>query len=45
MNNEKSEETEKFECYKCGCYFWVKDRNNFECPNCKNKTYDELEME
>ena len=27
----------KFECDKCGCYFWVEDRNNFECPNCKTK--------
>jgi tRNA(Ile2) C34 agmatinyltransferase TiaS len=28
---------EKYECEKCGCYFWVKDRNNFECPNCKER--------
>ena len=24
----------KFECGDCGCYFWVEDRNNFNCPNC-----------
>jgi len=23
---------EKFECMDCGCYFWVENRNNFECP-------------
>lgn len=27
----------KFECDKCGCYFYVEDRNKFECPNCLNK--------
>ena len=26
---------EKFECMDCGCYFWVNDRNDFECPNCE----------
>jgi rubrerythrin len=26
---------EKFECSDCGCFYWVKDRNDFECPNCK----------
>jgi len=25
---------EKFECGDCGCYFWVEDRNDFDCPNC-----------
>ena len=25
----------KFECGDCGCYFWVEDRNNFNCPCCK----------
>ena len=24
----------KFECGDCGCYFWVKSRNTFNCPNC-----------
>ena len=24
----------KFECGDCGCYFWVEDRNDFNCPNC-----------
>lgn len=28
---------EKFECSECGCYFWVIDRNEFECPNCESK--------
>lgn len=27
----------KYECLDCGCYFWVENRNNFECPNCKDK--------
>lgn len=27
---------EKFECYGCSCYFWVDDRNEFDCPNCGN---------
>jgi len=25
----------KYECVDCGCFFWVEDRNDFECPNCK----------
>ena len=25
----------KYECGDCGCYFWVEDRNDFDCPNCK----------
>lgn len=28
---------EKFECADCGCYFWVKDRNDFDCPNCETQ--------
>ena len=28
---------EKFECNECGCYYWVKDRNKFDCPNCEDK--------
>jgi len=28
---------EKYICDDCGCDFMVKDRNNFECPNCKEK--------
>ena len=31
---------EKFECGYCGCYFWVEDRNNFDCPNCEDKKED-----
>jgi len=27
----------KFECGDCGCYYWVNDRDNFECPNCQDK--------
>ena len=26
---------EKFECGDCGCFYWVVDRNNFDCPNCE----------
>ncbi len=26
---------EKFECGDCGCFFWVENRNDFECPNCE----------
>jgi hypothetical protein len=26
---------EKFECADCGCFYWVEDRSNFECPNCE----------
>lgn len=32
--------TEKFECGDCGCYFMVKDRNKFNCPNCE--MYNEM---
>ena len=32
---------EKFECMDCGCFFWVKNRNGFECPNCKEKRIQE----
>ena len=28
---------EKFECGDCGCYYWVDDRNDFDCPNCEDK--------
>jgi len=40
MNDSKydrklNDELEKFECDQCGCYFWVDDRNNFDCPNCE----------
>lgn len=31
------EELEKYECHDCGVYYWVIDRDNFECPNCKNE--------
>lgn len=27
--------TEKFECADCGCFYWVEDRSNFDCPNCE----------
>ena len=26
---------EKFECFDCGCYYWVNDRDEFQCPNCE----------
>jgi Zn finger protein HypA/HybF involved in hydrogenase expression len=28
---------EKFECYDCGVYYWVIDRDNFDCPNCEEQ--------
>jgi Zn finger protein HypA/HybF involved in hydrogenase expression len=27
----------KFECDICGCYFWVPERDGFECPNCRDR--------
>jgi len=33
-NNQPCEGLEKFECGDCGCYFWVENRNSFNCPNC-----------
>lgn len=33
------ENLEKFECGVCGCYFWVEDRNDFNCPNCEEMGY------
>ena len=35
MKDLNNNQLEKFEYGDCGCYFWVKDRNDFECPNCK----------
>jgi len=29
-------EEEKFECDECGCYYYVDDRDDFECPNCED---------
>jgi len=45
QDNEQDEEhsLNKFECFKCGCYFWVKDRNNFDCPNCETLKQSEQE--
>jgi len=34
MKEEKIDE--KFECGDCGCYYWVADRNEFNCPNCND---------
>jgi len=46
MENKKTEETpEKFECSTCGCYFWVKDRNDFVCPNCDLNNEMEIKAE
>jgi len=46
MENKKTEETpEKFECGDCGCYFWVKDRNDFVCPNCDLNNKKEIKAE
>lgn len=33
-NNESGPFVEKFECQDCGVYYYVENRNNFECPNC-----------
>lgn len=30
---------EKFECFDCGCYYWVNDRDDFQCPNCEQNEY------
>lgn len=40
--NKKQQE--KFECMDCGCFFWVDNRNGFECPNCKEKQQLELKQ-
>ena len=29
-------EVEKYECHHCGVYYWVIDRDDFECPNCED---------
>lgn len=31
------ENQEKFECADCGCFYWVDDRDSFECPNCETE--------
>lgn len=35
--NMDIKEVEKFECADCGVYYWVIDRDNFDCPNCEIK--------
>jgi len=30
------DDLEKFECMDCGCYYWVENRNEFDCPNCED---------
>lgn len=35
-NNCSGPFVEKFECPDCGVYYWVENRNEFECPNCLN---------
>ena len=32
-------ELDKYECHDCGVYYWVIDRNDFECPNCQEQEY------
>ena len=34
-NNHSGMFVEKFECTQCGVYYWVEDRDSFDCPNCK----------
>lgn len=29
---------EKYECHLCGVYYWVEDRDDFDCPNCTNES-------
>ena len=39
--HENNPDYEKYECNECGVYYWVIDRDTFECPNCEeinNKT-------
>jgi Zn finger protein HypA/HybF involved in hydrogenase expression len=32
-------ELEKYECHECGVYYWVIDRDGFECPNCQDNEH------
>lgn len=32
----KINEVDKYECSDCGVYYWVIDRNEFNCPNCED---------
>lgn len=34
---EEEKNLEKFECPDCGCYYLVKDRDGFICPNCEDE--------
>ena len=35
-NNVSGSFVEKFECEDCGIYYWVEDRDDFDCPNCED---------
>jgi len=35
---------EKYECHLCGVYYWVDDRDDFDCPNCTNKLTSENDL-
>ena len=37
-------EQEKFECADCGCFYWVEDRDIFECPNCEFEIGDRVQV-
>ena len=39
-NDNYDENQEKYECADCGCYFWVDDRDDFDCVNCKDEEYE-----
>lgn len=34
--NINIKEVEKYECHNCGVYYWVIDRDDFDCPNCND---------
>lgn len=39
----KINEVEKYECADCGVYYWVIDRNEFNCPNCEDNPKNSID--
>lgn len=39
-----AQELEKYECHECGVYYWVIERDGFECPNCQDYELNEREI-